>query len=356
MVYNFCAGPAALPKAVMHEAQNELVDWHGTGASIMEFSHRSEEFQTLAYQAEADFREIMRVPDNYKVLFLQGGATAQFAMVPLNLLAKGPKARYVDTGLWSTKAINEATRYLDIDVVSTKSVNYTKVPSQAELSTELDYSYTHYTPNETIGGVSFNYIPQMKEILVADMSSMILSEVVDVSQYGVIYASAQKNIGPAGLTLVVIREDLLEYSANYTPSTYSYKKACEHHSMFNTPPTFAWYLAGLVFKWVKAQGGVSALSKVNAEKASLLYDTIDQSGFYENKVGIDYRSKMNVPFTLATSSLESKFLTESKKAGLLHLKGHRSVGGMRASLYNSMPLQGVQALVDFMIFFERRFG
>ncbi|HXH03056.1 MAG TPA: 3-phosphoserine/phosphohydroxythreonine transaminase, partial [Candidatus Competibacteraceae bacterium] len=355
--YNFCAGPATLPEEVLREAQSELLDWQGTGMSVMEISHRSSAFVAVARQAEADLRELLAIPEHYKVLFLQGGAYGQFSMVPLNLLGGKGKADYLDTGLWSQKAIAEARRYGQVNVAASgRDAGYTTIPEPAEWHLDPDAAYLHYTPNETIGGLEFSYIPASGEVpLVADMSSTILSRPVAVSRYGLIYAGAQKNIGPSGLVVVIVREDLLERASPITPSAFSYALQAEHGSMLNTPPTFAWYLAGLVFRWLKRQGGLAAMAERNRRKAELLYSAIDGSGgFYRNPIDPRYRSWMNVPFTLPNETLEQRFLAEAEAAGLKNLAGHRSVGGLRASLYNAMPEAGVRALVEFMADFARR--
>lgn len=355
--YNFCAGPAALPTAVLERAQRELPNWHERGLSIMEMSHRSADYVGVAAKAEADLRQLLAIPDNYKVLFLQGGASLQFSAIPLNLLGLNNKADYIDTGIWSQKAIEEAQRYGDIQVAtSSKANNYTSVPAQSEWQLRDDVAYVHYTPNETIGGLQYNFIPQTSAPLVADFSSCILSEPLDVSRFGLIYAGAQKNIGPAGLTIVIVRDDLLAQSKAEIPSLLKYSAQAKNDSMINTPPTFAWYLSGLVFEWLIEQGGLTAMQQLNRQKAELLYGYIDQSEFYANPIALDSRSIMNVPFTLKDSSLEKTFLQESEAAGLLNLAGHRSVGGMRASIYNAVPLEGVQALVDFMQHFAQKHG
>lgn len=355
-VYNFSAGPAVLPHAVLEQAKEELLDWHGSGMSVMEMSHRGKEFLSIAEAAEADLRELMAIPDNYKVLFLQGGASSQFSMVPMNLLSRTGKADYMKTGSWSKKAVAEAKRFGEIEVIADTFIeeSFTSQPAEAELSFSADASYVHYTPNETIEGVEFSYVPQTGEIpLVADMSSTILSRPVDVNQYGIIYAGAQKNIGPAGLTIVVVREDLLGQTLDHTPTMLDYETHAKADSMYNTPPTYAWYLAGLVFKWLKGQGGLEGMAQINQRKAQALYAAIDDSSFYQNPVDKVCRSSMNVPFTLADSNLDKAFLQGAGEAGLLTLKGHRSVGGMRASIYNAMPEQGVQTLIEFMREFER---
>ncbi|MCV6589009.1 MAG: 3-phosphoserine/phosphohydroxythreonine transaminase [Marinobacterium sp.] len=355
--FNFSAGPAGLPDEVLAQAQAELLDWHSKGLSIMEMSHRSKEFVSVAEQAEQDLRDLMAIPENYKVLFLQGGATSQFSMLPINLLGTSGKADYIHTGVWSGKAIKEAQRFGDIHIAaSTEHNNFFSAPAQSELQLREGVGYVHYAPNETIGGVAFDYIPETDAPLVADYSSSILSEPVDVSKFGVIYAGAQKNIGPAGLTLVIIREDLLGQVMPDMPSMYDYKLHADNGSMLNTPPTFGWYLSGLVFQWLKQQGGVEAIAEVNRRKAAKLYSFIDASGFYANPVAINNRSIMNVPFTLADSALDKAFLAQADDAGLLNLKGHRSVGGMRASIYNAVPEAAVDALIDFMAQFERQNG
>lgn len=353
--YNFSAGPAALPEEVLLQAQAELLDWHGQGLSIMEMSHRSAEYVGVAAQAEQDLRDLMGIPSNYKVLFLQGGATAQFAMVPMNLLRGARSADYIDTGIWANKAIKEAKRYTQANVVASSAHNnHTAAPAQSELQLTPGAAYLHYTTNETIGGVEFDYIPEAGDTpLVADMSSDILSVPVDVSRFGLIYAGAQKNIGPAGLTVVIVRDDLIGQTLAGTPSMYDYKIHADADSMNNTPPTFGWYLAGLVFQWLKRQGGLEAMAEINRRKAAKLYAAIDTSDFFANPVAINNRSIMNVPFTLADSSLEERFLTLAESEGLLNLQGHRSVGGMRASIYNAVPETAVDALIDFMQRFEK---
>jgi phosphoserine aminotransferase len=354
-IYNFSAGPAVLPKAVLEQASAELLDWHGSGMSVMEMSHRGKEFLSIAEQAEADLRELLSIPDSYRVLFLQGGATSQFCMVPMNLLRGKRQADYVNTGAWSKKAIAEAQRYCDVSVVaSSEDTGFSGIPAFDDWQLNNDAAYLHYTPNETIGGVEFHWIPEVGDVpLVADMSSTILSRPLDVSRYGVIYAGAQKNIGPAGLTVVIVRDDLAGETIAGTPSMFDYRKHADNGSMLNTPPTYGWYLAGLVFKWLKQLGGVNAIAGINQRKAQRLYDAIENSGFYHSPVASDCRSRMNVPFTLADAGLDAEFLAQAKSAGLLNLKGHRSVGGMRASIYNAMPEAGVDALIEFMAEFER---
>jgi len=355
-VFNFSAGPAVLPEEVLKQAQEEMLDWRGSGMSVMEMSHRGKEFVSIAGEAEADLRELLKVPDGYQVLFLQGGATGQFAGVPLNLLGGKGGADYVNTGNWSKKAIAEAKKYCDVNVAAEGGKGDPMgIPPQSEWQTRGDAAYLHFTPNETISGVEFHWVPDSGDVpLVADMSSTILSRPVDVSKYGVIYAGAQKNIGPAGVTVVIVRDDLIGNADPKTPAFIDYKVQADADSMSNTPPTFAWYIAGLVFKWLKRQGGLSAMAEINKRKADKLYAAIDGSDFYRNPVEPDCRSWMNVPFVLADDNLNDEFLSEAKAAGLTTLKGHRSVGGMRASIYNAMPEAGVDRLVEFMKDFERR--
>ncbi len=357
-VFNFSAGPAALPEAVLKQAQEEMLDWHGAGMSVMEMSHRGKEFMSIAEQAEADLRELMAIPDNYKVLFLQGGASSQFAMVPMNLMAEGDEAEYFLTGAWSKKAIAEAKRYGKVNVVAdTSDSKFTTLPEEGSVSFSPDADYVHYTPNETIQGIEFNYVPDTGAVpLVADMSSTILSRPIDVSRFGIIYAGAQKNVGPAGLTIVIVRDDLIGGAGDQVPAMMNYATHAENGSMYNTPPTYSWYLAGLVFAWLKGQGGLAKMGEINQRKAAMLYDAIDASDFYNNPVEKPYRSWMNVPFTLADAELDGRFLEEAAAAGLKTLKGHRSIGGMRASIYNAMPEEGVKALVEFMAEFERTNG
>jgi len=357
-VYNFAAGPATLPEEVLEQARDELLDWRGSGMSVMEVSHRSKDFVAVASQAEADLRELLDIPDDYRVLFVQGGATGQFAAIPLNLAPIDSVADYLNTGQWSTKAIAEARRYLTVNVVADEQAsNYSTVPAADSLRFTPGAAYLHYTPNETIGGVEFPYVPDCGGVpLVADMSSTILSRPVDVRRFGLIYAGAQKNIGPSGITVVIVRDELLGRGREVTPSVLDYRAVADAGSMLNTPPTFGWYIAGLVFQWLKRQGGLAAAAERNREKSALLYDAIDRSAFYANPVDRECRSWMNVPFTLARPELDKTFLAESAAAGLANLAGHRSVGGMRASLYNAMPREGVEALVSFMTDFERRHG
>ncbi|MEZ5537290.1 MAG: 3-phosphoserine/phosphohydroxythreonine transaminase [Thiolinea sp.] len=355
-VYNFSAGPAVLPESVLEQARQELTDWQGSGMSVMEMSHRGKAFMSIAEQAEADLRELLAIPDNYKVLFLQGGASSQFSMIPLNLLRGKRKADYVNTGDWSCKAIAEAKRYADVNVVaSSEAGNFTDIPDFAGWQCDPEAAYLHYTPNETIRGVEFGWIPDSGDVpLVADMSSTLLSRPFDVSRFGLIYAGAQKNIGPAGLTLVIVRDDLPGQTVAGTPTMFDYAVHANADSMYDTPPTYAWYMAGLVFQWLKKLGGLPAIAEINRRKAEKLYQAIDQSDFYHNPVREDCRSWMNVPFMLADTSLDQQFLAEAEAAGLSTLKGHRDLGGMRASIYNAMPEAGVDALIEFMQQFEQR--
>ena len=356
-VYNFSPGPAALPEPVLRQAAEEMLDWHGTGMSVMEMSHRGKAFMSIAAEAEADLRELLAIPEDYAVLFLQGGATMQFAAVPLNLMPSGGSADYVDTGHWSSRAIKEAKRYGKVRVIaSSADKNYSYAPAQdAWQPVDPQAAYVHYTPNETIGGVEFHWVPETGGVpLVADMSSNILSRPIDVSKYGVIYAGAQKNIGPAGLTVVIVRKDLLGRARAETPTLLDWKVQAEAQSMSNTPPTYAIYIAGLVFKWIKAEGGLAEMERRNRAKAALLYELLDSSDFYRSPVRPEDRSIMNVPFTLADEALNEAFLQGARERGLVELKGHRSVGGMRASIYNAMPLEGVQRLVEYMREFEAK--
>jgi phosphoserine aminotransferase len=353
-VFNFAPGPAALPLEVLEQARDEMLDWNGSGMSVMEVSHRGKAFMEVAAQAEADLRELMAIPPGYQVLFLQGGASAQFALVPMNLAAADSTTDYVNTGHWSEKAIAEARHYTTVHVAADAGGQYLRAPPQSELRLSAHAAYFHYTPNETISGVEFGYIPRTGAVpLVADMSSNILSRPIDVSKFGLIYAGAQKNIGPSGLVIVIVRDDLIGRARPGTPSVFNYKIVADHHSMLNTPPTFAWYMSGLVFKWLKRNGGVAAMGERNRMKADRLYAAIDASPFYRNSVADDSRSWMNVTFTLAKPELDTLFLEQAAAAGLKNLKGHRVLGGMRASLYNAMPLAGVDALIAFMRDFER---
>jgi phosphoserine aminotransferase len=356
-VYNFSAGPAVLPAEVLERIRDDLPDWHA-GMSVMEVSHRSPEFTAVAEQAEQDLRDLLSIPNDYAVLFMQGGATLQFAMVPLNLAGAGDRTDYVNTGHWSAKAIGEAKRLADVNVAADAAAShYGDIPDPATWRHSADAAYLHYTPNETIGGVEFHFVPEAGEVpLVADMSSTILSRPIDVSRFGVIYAGAQKNIGPAGITVVIVRKDLLGRVRDAVPTLLQYSTYAESGSMSNTPPTFAWYVAGLVFADLKAKGGVAAMGAVNERKARKLYAAIDASPFYSNPVRQDCRSWMNVPFVLQDAALDARFLSEAEAAGLVNLRGHRAVGGMRASIYNAMPEAGVDALIDFMRDFERTHG
>lgn len=359
-VYNFSAGPAVLPKAVLEQAAAEMLDWHGSGMSVMEMSHRGPEFISIYKQAEADLRELLAVPANYKILFMQGGGLGQNAIIPMNLLGRVDAPATIDfvhTGSWSGKSAKEAARYAQVNVAaSSQSEGFTRVPDPATWKLTEGAAYLHVCTNETIDGVEYNFVPKaLSDVpVVADMSSHILSRQIDVSQYGVIFAGAQKNIGPAGLTLVIVREDLLEHALPICPSAFNWKNVAEHESMFNTPPTYAIYIAGLVFAHLKAQGGVAAMEARNIEKARLLYETLDRDDFYSNRVDVACRSRMNVPFYLRDESLNDQFLAGAKARGLLQLKGHKSVGGMRASIYNAMPIEGVQALVDYLNEFAGR--
>ena len=357
-IYNFSAGPAVLPRDVLVQAGDELVNWQGCGMSVMEMSHRGKEYMGIQAQAEADLRELMAIPANYKVLFLQGGASSQFAMVPMNLLRGKASADYLNTGEWSKKAIKEAKKFGAVNVVaSSEDRNFSYAPTQDAWKLDANAAYVHYTPNETIGGVEMFWTPETGDVpLVADMSSCILSRPMDVSKYGLIYAGAQKNIGPAGVTVVIVRDDLIGHCVVGAPTMFDYKTHADNESMYNTPPTYGIYIAGLVFKWLKAKGGLAEMEKQNLAKANLLYDYLDATGFYNSPVARENRSRMNVPFTLKDASLDEAFLKGAKERGLVQLKGHRSVGGMRASIYNAMPVEGVQALVDYMKAFEKSHG
>ncbi|CAJ0992850.1 Phosphoserine aminotransferase [Pantoea sp. Nvir] len=358
-IHNFSSGPAMLPVEVLRRAEQELTNWQGLGTSIMEISHRSKEFVKVAEEAIQDFRDLLKIPANYKVLFCHGGARAQFAAVPGNLLGEVIKADYVDGGYWSYSAIQEAKKYCTPNTVDVKITYDGKnaILPMNKWKLSSDAAYVHYCPNETIDGIAIEEQPDFGDkIVVADFSSTILSRPLDINRYGVIYAGAQKNIGPSGLTVVIVRDDLLSKSRHYMPSILDYRVLAEHNSMFNTPPTFAWYLSGLVFKWLKEKGGVSEINKVNQIKANLLYSLIDKNDFYRNNVYEENRSRMNVPFQLIDSSMDKLFLEESFNAGLHALKGHRIVGGMRASIYNAMPLESVTVLTDFMADFARRHG
>ena len=355
--YNFCAGPAALPESVLEIARNDMLEWHGKGLSLMEMSHRSPEVVGVVNHAEQTLRSLLGISDDYAVLFLQGGASTQFGSVPLNLLGDKLSADYVNTGQWSKKAIEEGRRYCEVNVVaSSQDTNFSTIPPQDQWQLGNDAAYLHYTPNETIGGVEYFWTPQVEVPLVADMSSTILSRPTRVEDFGVIYAGAQKNIGPSGLTLVIVRRDLLGRANAMCPAMLNWQLAADNESMYNTPPTFALYLAALVFDWLVEQGGLLGIETINRRKAQKLYAAIDNSDFYANPVELPSRSLMNVTFTLADAALDKHFLTESESAGLLNLKGHRSVGGMRASLYNAVSEAAVDALIAFMLDFEQRNG
>ena len=356
-IFNFCAGPAMLPKPVMAKAQKEFIQWNNTGSSVMELSHRSKVYMAMAAQTEADLRELMNIPNNYKVLFCHGGGRGQFSAVPLNLLHQGESADYIVNGSWSKAAAVEAENFGNINVINIREEHddgeISLIPCE-KWPLNSNAAYVHYCPNETVDGIEINDIPDTKGIpLIADMSSTILSHEIDVSKFGLIYAGAQKNIGPSGLTIVIVRENLLGHADKATPCIMNYQTSADNDSMYNTPPTYAWYLAGLVFQWLKSLGGVKAIAEINQAKAALLYKIIDTSDFYQNTVDAQYRSKMNITFWLTDESLNEKFLAQAEQQGLMALKGHRIVGGMRASIYNAMPIEGVQALVDFMQNFEK---
>ena len=356
--FNFSAGPAALPESVLQTAAAEMLDWHGSGMSVMEMSHRGKEFISIADEAQALLRELLAVPANYKVLFMQGGALAENAIVPMNMLRGKASADYIDTGEWSKKSIKEAAKYGRVNVAASgKAGGYTSIPARAEWQLDPEAAYVHICSNETIGGLEYHFTPDTGAVpLVADMSSDILSRPVDVSKFGLIYGGAQKNIGPAGLTIVIVRDDLIGQALAATPSAFDYKIVADNDSMYNTPPTYAIYIAGLVFKWIKAQGGLTAMAAHNAAKAKLLYDAIDASRFFSCPVARDCRSLMNVAFRLRNEALDDEFLKGAKARGMVQLKGHRAVGGMRASIYNAMPLAGVQTLVAYMQEFEAAHG
>jgi phosphoserine aminotransferase len=357
-IFNFSAGPAVLPEPVLREAAAEMLDWHGSGMSVMEMSHRGKEFIGIADKAQADLRALLAIPNNYKVLFLQGGAIAENAIIPMNLLKEKSVADYVNTGEWSKKSIKEARKYCAVNVAaSAEDKHFTYVPPQESWKLSKGAAYIHVCTNETIGGVEYHWTPDTGDVpLVADMSSHILSRAIDISRFGVIYGGAQKNVGPAGLTLVIVRDDLLGQALPITPSAFHWKEQAEADSMVNTPATYAIYIAGLVFEWLKGQGGVPAIEKQNIAKAALLYDFLDRSDFYSNPVRKEDRSRMNVPFRLRDESLDEAFLKGAKERGMVQLKGHRTVGGMRASIYNAMPVEGVRALVEYMGEFEKRHG
>jgi phosphoserine aminotransferase len=357
-VFNFSAGPATLPESVLRQAADEMLDWRGSGMSVMEMSHRGTEFISIYAEAEGLLRTLLNVPPNYKVLFLQGGAIGENAFVPMNLLRSHTAADYIDTGEWSKKSIKEATKFCKVNVAaSAKEGGYTSVPTQQSWKLDPDAAYVHICSNETIGGVEYHWTPDTGDVpLVADMSSNFMSRPIDVSRYGLIYGGAQKNVGPAGLTIVIVRDDLIGQALPITPSAFDYKIQADNDSMFNTPPTYAIYIAGLVFKWIKAQGGMAEIETHNRKKAALLYDHLETTSFFYNPVARDDRSLMNVPFKLRDESLEEAFLEGAKARGMVQLKGHRSVGGMRASIYNAMPVAGVSALVAYMKEFEASHG
>ena len=361
--FNFSAGPAALPDAVLEKARDELLDFEGLGASVMEISHRSKQFIEVAERAEANLRTLLGIPDNYRVLFLQGGATLQFASVPMNLSGPGKTADYIDTGAWSAKAIKEAGKFCSVNVAaSSKADSYNHVPAMDSWALSKDASYLHVCSNETIGGVQFHDFPDMAALghsdtpLVADMSSDFLSRPLDIEKFGLIYAGAQKNVAPAGLTIVIVRDDLMGQATVPLPAMLDYKVQADAGSMSNTPATFPWYMAGLVFEWLLEQGGLDAMETVNAKKAATLYGAIDNSNFYRCPVVPENRSSMNVPFTLGNADLDGEFLSGAAERGMLNLKGHRSVGGMRASIYNAVSQTAVEALTDYMAEFERSHG
>ncbi len=357
-VFNFGAGPATLPEPVLEQAAAEMLDWHGSGMSVMEMSHRGKQFIGIHAQAEADLRGLLAIPKSYKVLFLQGGAAAQFAVVPMNLLRGKTVASYVNSGHWAGRSMAEAKRYCRIHVAaSSERANYSYAPKQSDWKIDPESAYVHYTSNETIGGVEFHWIPDTGDIpLVADASSHILSRPLDVSRFGLIYAGAQKNIGPAGMAIVIVRDDLIGKADSRTPSIFDYKVQAESDSMINTPPTYAIYLAGMVFQWLKQLGGLRKMEEINVAKAKLVYDYLDETEFYHSPVAREDRSRMNIPFTLRNDQLDAEFLKQAQSHGLSELKGHRSVGGMRASIYNAMPVEGVKSLVEFMRDFEKRNG
>ena len=355
-VFNFSAGPAVLPEEVLRQAADEMLDWRASGMSVMEMSHRGKEFISIHAEAEAALRDLLAVPANYKVLFLQGGAIAQNAIVPMNLLRGASVADYVNTGEWSKKSIKEAKKYCAVNVAASgEDQGFSSIPGQSTWKLSRDAAYVHICSNETIGGVEYHWTPETGEVpLVADMSSNILSRPVDVARYGLIYAGAQKNIGPAGLTIVIVRDDLIGHALPITPSAFDYRQQADNDSMFNTPATYAIYVAGLVFQWIRRQGGLAVIEKRNIEKAALLYDALDRSSFFSSPVAKRDRSRMNVPFRLKNAALDEQFLKGAQQRGMVQLKGHRSVGGMRASIYNAMPIEGVRALVDYLAEFEAK--
>lgn len=354
-IYNFSAGPSMMPEAVLLKAQQEMLDWQGCGMSVMEMSHRGKHFMAIAETMKNDLIELMAIPENYKVLFLQGGATAQFAMIPQNILNGKQTAGYVNTGAWSTSAIKEASKYCQVEIVaSSEASKFTTIPEAEQWQIDASAAYLHYTSNETIHGVEFNHIPDVGDLpLVCDMSSNILSRSVDVSRYGIIYAGTQKNMGPSGVTVVIVREDLVGLAPKSVPAVFNYEQQAKSDSMLNTPATYNWYLLGLVLQWLKGEGGIAEIEQRNIRKAEKLYQAIDQSSIYRNPVDIACRSRMNIPFVLADAALDKEFLALAAERGLSTLAGHRSVGGMRASIYNAMPEAGVDALIEFMAEFER---
>lgn len=355
-VYNFSAGPAMVPEPVLKQAADEMLDWRGHGMSVMEMSHRSPEFLEIAEETTSDLRELMQIPDNYKILFLQGGATGQFSAIPMNLARPADTADYVVNGIWGKKAVSEAKKFVNVNIAA-QAEPFTYVPDQKDWKLSAKPAYIHVTPNETINGLAFNGEPAAGKVpIVGDISSMILSEPMDVSRYGVLYAGAQKNMGPAGLTIVIVREDLFGRARTETPMVWDWSEKSIAGSMLNTPPTYSWYLAGLICKWLKSLGGIEEIAKINRRKAKKLYDAIDKSDFYSNNIEPAYRSKMNVVFTLAKPELDKTFATEAHAQGLKNLGGHRSVGGLRASIYNAMPEAGVDALIKFMKEFEKKYG
>jgi phosphoserine aminotransferase len=357
-VFNFSPGPATLPESVLRQAADEMVDWHGSGMSVMEMSHRGKEFMAIHAETESNLRELMGIPANYKVLFMQGGAIGENAIVPMNLIGRTGMADYVNTGEWSKKSLKEARNYGTVSIVASgEASNFTAIPRQSEWKLQANASYVHICSNETIGGVEYHWTPETGAVpLVADMSSNILSRPVDVAKYGLIYAGAQKNMGPSGLTVVIVRDDLVGHALPITPSVFNYKTQADADSMYNTPPTYAIYIAGLVLKYVKERGGLPAMEEHNRAKAKVLYDYLDQSSFFSNPVAREDRSLMNVPFKLKNESLDDAFLKGAQERGMIQLKGHRAVGGMRASIYNAMPIEGVRALVQYMKEFEARHG
>ncbi len=355
-IFNFSAGPSTLPEAVLLQAQQELLDWRGTGMSVMEMSHRGKHFMAIAAAMQQDLIDLLAIPANYRVLFLQGGASAQFALIPQNLLGNRQVASYVNTGAWSTAAIKEAAKYCQVDIAaSAEESGFSSIPDQTNWQIDQSAAYLHFTSNETIHGVEFFNVPDAQGLpLVCDMSSDILSRPEDISRYGLIYAGAQKNMGPSGVTVVIVREDLLDRASASVPAVFNYRQQADADSMLNTPATYNWYLLGLVLQWLKQQGGIAAIEQLNIRKAQKLYQAIDNSSLYQNRVDKRYRSRMNIPFVLTDSALDKQFISEAEQHGLSGLQGHRMTGGMRASIYNAMPEAGIDALIDFMAEFERR--